>query len=314
MLLIGEIKIIKQNLLEKSSLKEKVFFWYLSGKPMKYQSEYNLTDIQRICFSMFVLNAPIEKDLINRKRSSKVTGRMHYTQTLIDLAAMAKDNLEQERNNLLSYCKNHTTRDFYILNHIFPNISRDPPIPQGDIDQIALHLYKDDFPPEAWKSLLLRALQETSDLHDLYVVEQAYLRAMDDYPIIRSVNDIADVRNACEKFVEKVERRIKRTIKAISVLLVISISCWLAPFIYKNWDQADRVITIIGVLGVLIIFLIIILFGFIPDKVEFVNSRMERLIDWVFKKKEFDRSKLKKTLDKLKQIIQETLNPFTNNH
>lgn len=299
MLLICEIKKIKQKLLEKSSLKEKVFFGYLSGKPMKFQSGYNLTDIQRICFSMFGLNAPIEKDLINRKRRSKVTGRMHYTHTLIDLAAMAKDNLEQERKNLLSYCQNHTTRDFYILNYLFPNISRDPPIPQGDIDQIALHLYEDDFPPEGWKSLLFGALQETSDLHDLYVIEQGFQQAMDDNPLLHRVQEIEYVTDVLDHVVDKTERRVKFTFKLICAFFAILISVPSIYFIVLYWGKVEPLISAVGILFSLIVFLFPLYTGYAPDRINIFNTLKEKITDSVFKAKGLSRSELKEKLASL---------------
>ena len=301
MLIFEEFKRYKQFYLDQSSPKEEIFYEYLIKETLlDFLSKEDLTDMEQICLSVFCPDAPSKRNLIDRKRKEKVIGGMHYTNNLIELTAMAMDDTEQEKENLKLYCQSNPTRHFYILNQIFPDLSLYRADPHGSVDQIALHLCKRDFPKKGWKPLLLNALYETSDLIDFYVVEQGYQQAMDDHPIVHRINDIAHVRNACEKFVEKVERRVKRAIKTISVLLVIPISCWLAPFIYRNWDQADRIITIIGVLGVLIGILIIVFIGFIPDKVKFINSLIERLIDWVFRKKGFNRSELKKKLDELK--------------
>ena len=301
MLICCELKNLRQKLLEESSfsIKEKAFYWFLSGKPLNYPPDNNLLDIQQICLSVFCNDAPSMKELIKRKQSENNISGMHYTQNIIDLSAMAKVDLMHEREKLISYCRNHSTRDFFILNHLFPNISRDPPIPQGDIDKIALHLYEGDFPPEDWKSLLFWGFQETTDLHDLYVVEQAYLKAMDDHPIVHQVSNIEQVRNACANFVEKTERNVKRTIKTISFLLVIPIFGLLAPFIYRNWEEIEPIWAIIELLGVLFGIIMVIFLGIIPDKVRFVNSRIEKLIDWVFRLKGFNRTELKESLVKL---------------
>ena len=298
MLICCELKNLRQKLLEESSLsiKEKAFYWFLSGKPLNYPPDNNLLDIQQICLSVFCNDAPSKKELIRRKQSENDISGMHYTQNIIDLSAMAKVDLKHEREKLISYCRNHSTRDFFILNHLFPNISRDPPIPQGDIDKIALHLYEGDFPPEEWKSLLFRAFQETTDLIDLYIVEQGYQQAMDDHPVIHMVNNIDIVRNDCQKFVEKSERKIKWTIRIIFIFLVVSISYWLIPFILKNWDDVEPIITIIEFLRDPVGIALFGCLGFLPGR---INSLNEKVIDWWFKRKGFDRPGLKKSLEEL---------------
>ena len=298
MLIYCELKKLEQKLLEKSSLKERVFYRFLLKKPIKYKPEKKLSDIQQICLSMFGLNAFVDRDLIDQKRRSKVTGRKHYTQNLIDLAAMAKDNLEEERGNLISYCQNHSTRDFYILNHLFQDISRDPPIPQGDIDEIALHLYEGDFPSEGWKSLLFRALQVTSDLHDLYVIEQGYQQAMDDHPIIHQVNDILYVKNDCEKFVKKTERNVKLSIGIVLFLLLVGI-CFLIPTIREKWNEVEPFFGIAGILLILIVELIFIFRGKVLDRTKFTKMLIEKITNFVFKTKGFNRLELKEKLDSL---------------
>ena len=55
----------------------------------------------------------------------------------------------------------------------------------------------------------LLPLYETSDLTDFYVIEQGYLQAMDDNPIVHQTNDIIYVRDTLAQIVEKTERRVK---------------------------------------------------------------------------------------------------------
>ena len=300
MLIVDEFKKLKQTPIAQSSLKERAFYGFLVGKPLSYPTEDNLTEIEKICLSVFCADTLAEKELIKAHRRKQPISGMHYTKTLIDLSAMAIDNVELEKENLKSYCQNHSTRDFYILNHLFQGISSNPPSPQGAIDTIALYLYKGEFPREGWKSLFFEALQETSDLMDYYVIRQGYLRAMDDSPIVHRVQDIHYIRDTFDRFINKTELRVKITIMGMGTLLIVPAFCWLGPLIIRNWNQAEPIIAVIEISVLLIGILIVGLMGFMPDKIKIFNLFREKIIDWVFKIKGFNRSELKRTLDRLR--------------
>ena len=301
MLIIGELLELKQMLLKKSSLKEQAFYQFLVDKPLSYPAKNDLAEIEQICYSVFCTDIPLNNDLTNlikAQRRKRPIGGMHYTENLIELIAMALENLELERNTLKAYSESHPTTDFYILHVLFPASNSNTPIAQGTIDEIALHLYKESF-PEKWKTLLLNGLEETSDLIDLYVIEQWYKRAMDDNPIVHRTNDIIYVKDTCVHFVKKTERQIKFTIGIVSALPLISISCWLGILIFRNWDEAEPIIAGTEICLFVINVLLIIFGVFIPDKIDFINSSREKIINWVFKKKGFNRLELKERLGNL---------------
>ena len=303
MLIADELRQQEQILLDKSSLKEQAFYGFLAGKPLNYPIENRLTEIEQICLSVFCVNTPVTKDLTNMiktQRRKQPIGGMHYTKNLIELSAMAKNDVELEKENLKSYCENNSARDFYILNHLFPNISSNLPPSEGSIDQIALYLYRGEFPQEGWKPLLLNALQEASDLMDVYVIERGYQQAMDDHPIVHQVEAILYVRDRLARLIEKTERRVKFTIGGVGVLLLGVFGVWLVPLIVRNWDEAEAIIAIIEIFAFLIGVLIVGLIGFIPEKIKIFNRFREKVIDWVFRIKGFNRSELKEKLDRLK--------------
>ena len=302
MLIIDELRGLKQKFINNSSLKEQAFYQFLVNDPLSYPSKNDLTDIEQICYSVFCIDIPSKKDLTNlievQRRTQPISG-MHYTENLIELSAMVMDNVELEQKNLKSYCEKCSMRDFYILSNLFPDISSNLPQPQGAIDQIASHLHTGDFPQEDWKPLLLKALYETSDLIDIYITEQCYKRAMDDNPIVHRTNDLTYVRDTLAQVIKKTERRVKFAMGMVSALLLLLISCWLVPLIIRNWDKAEPIMAVIELLGSLIFILIIIFLGFMPDRIKFLNSLREKVIDWVFKRKGFNRLEVKETLDRL---------------
>lgn len=302
MLIIDEVKKLRQILLNRSSLKEQAFYQFLVGEPLNCPTENDLTEIEQICLSVFGGDLFSKKELIVAQRNTQPIGGMHYTKNLIELCAMGRENPELERENLKTYSENHSTRDFYILHVLFPDIESNRPIAQGAIDEIALHLYTKNFPKE-WKALLFAGLQEISDLIDLYVIEQWYKQAMDDSPIVHQKNDIIYVRDTLIQVVKKIEHWVKFAMGVVSGLLLLS-SCWLVPWIIKNWDKVEPIIAVTGLLFSLIGILITVSVGFIPegfipDRIKFLNLLREKFIDWVFQRKGFNRSELKETLARL---------------
>ena len=301
LIIIDELRVLKQKFIKKSSLKEQVFYHFLVNEPLSYPTKNDLTEIEQICYSVFCTDVPLKKDLTNlikAQRRTQPIGGMHYTQNLIELSAMAKDCVESEKENLKAYSESHSARDFYILHVLFSTLGSNTPPSQGTIDEIALHLYKESF-PEKWKTLLLMGLEEISDLIDLYVIEQWYKQAMDDNPIVHRTNDIIYVRDTLVQVVEKTERRVKLAIKIVSVLLVVLICYWLVPLILRNWDKVEPITAVIELLMTLIGFLILAFVGFMPDKIKIINSSREKIINWVFRKKGFNRAELKKRLERL---------------
>ena len=298
MLIADELKDLEWILLDRSSLKERAFYFFLIEAPFSYPTEKALSDIDQICLSVFCTDAPDKQEIIQARRKMHPIRGMHYTGNLIELSAMAQDNVRLERENLKSHCDNHSARNFYILNHLFSNISSAPPIPQGAIDEISLYLYKDEFPREGWKPLLLRALQEASDLTDFYVIQQGYLQAMADNPIVHRVEDIDYVRDVFVSFIKKTERRVKSAILVVSLLLLSAISYWLVPLIINRWNEAEPIIAIISMIFYLIV-LILGLMGVILEKIEILDRFRKKIINWVFKRKGFDLPELKARLERL---------------
>ena len=299
MLIADELKNLKQILLDRSSLKERAFYFFLNEEPLNYPSERDMSEIEQLCLSVFCTDAPDKQEIIEAQRRKQPIKGMHYTGNLIELSAMAQDNAGLEWENLKSHCDNYSTRNFYILNHLFPNIPSNPPIPQGAIDEISLYLYKDEFPRQEWKPLLFEALQEASDLTDFYVIEQGYLQAMDDNPIIHQVNDIIYVRNTAVYFMKQTERRVKRNIGIVSGIFIVALIGWVVYFIATSWDKAEPAIAAIEICIPLILALIVVFVGFNPVKIEIFNSFTEKITNWVFSRKGFDRSELKEKLYRL---------------
>ena len=108
MLIVHELKQLKQTLLDQSSLKEQAFYLFLIEDPLNYPTKSGLSEIEQVCLSVFCANTSFKTNLTNlietQRRKQPISG-MHYTENLIELSAMATDNVELERKNLKSHCE-----------------------------------------------------------------------------------------------------------------------------------------------------------------------------------------------------------------
>ncbi len=302
MLICDELQKLKQKLLDRSSLKERAFYQFLAGDPLTQPPEFDLTEIEQICLSVFCAGVPAKKDLstlIEAQRKKQPISGMHYTKNLIELSAMARENVEYERNNLESYCFNHSTRDFYVLNTLFEDACSNPPRSQGAIDEIASCLYERTYPHRGWKPLLMEAIQKASDLIDFFVIEQGFLQAMDDSPTAHRTTDILIVTRILSSLVERSEHRIKRVIGIAFFIPVFSVFGVLGYFIFTNWDKTEPILAATELLGILVIISCAVFAGFKLDRIKIYNQIREAIIDWRFNRKGLDRSELKERLARL---------------
>ena len=122
---------------------------------------------------------------------------------------------------------------------------------------------------------------------------------MEDNPIVHRTKDIIYVRDALAQIAVKTERRVTLAIRIVSVLFMVAISYWLVPLIIREWGAAEPIMAVIQFLFYLIGISFIIFVGVIPDRIEFFNFLQGNIINWVFRRKGFNRLKLKETLNRL---------------
>lgn len=287
-----EIKALEATLLSKASLKEKYFYYFLTGTPLPYPSEAELTEIQKICLSLFCTNGPKMAPEISKLRKSKPIKGMHYANNLIELFAFALDDTEAEKSHIKEFCKDHSTRDFFVINDTFPDSCLQQPHAKNDVDQIAHYLNKGAM-PEDWKALFMGALKQAADLIDLFVLNKAYILVLDDHPI---AHKFSEVNILCDQFsnaLTKMESRIrKQTAIAISTPILFVLFA-VAYWAIKYWDQAEPIV-FVGQVALFVLFILVLLFtGVMPNKIEFINQLRERIIDWRLRCLGIDRHEMK---------------------
>ena len=287
-----EIKELETLLLAKASLKEKYFYYYLADKPLPYPLDVDLTDIQKVCLSLFCINGPQIASEIQKLRKSKPVKGMHYANNLIELFAFALDDEEAEKAHINEYCKDHSARDFFVINNKFASSCLHPPEAKNEIDQIALYL-NEGLMPENWKPLFMGALKQATDLIDLFVLNKAYILVLDDHPI---AHKLAEVDILCDQFTNvliKMENRIRKQIAVAVSTPVLLVLFAVAYWAIKYWDQAEPIVFVVQ--GILFVFFILVFLftGVMPNKIDSINQLRERIIDWRFGCFGIDRHEMK---------------------
>ena len=139
--------------------------------------------------SAFCISAPNKTDLVERFRRSKPIKGMHYANNLVELAAFAIYDRDSEADHLKSFCSTSSTRDYLILNHLFPGVCPSRPSATRAVDIIATWLDNGSFPHD-WKSVFLDAIQNANDLLDLYVIRQGYTHLWECHPSTEQRRDL----------------------------------------------------------------------------------------------------------------------------
>ena len=287
-----EIKELETLLLAKASLKEKSFYYYLADKPLPYPPGTDLTEIQKVCLSLFCTNGPQMASEIQKLRKSKPIKGMHYANNLIELFAFALDDEEAEKAHINEYCKDHSTRDFFVINSSFSSSCLHPPEAKNEIDQIALYL-NDGSMPENWKPLFMGALKQAVDLIDLFVLNKAYIMVLDDHPIAHKSTEVDILCGQFNNLLLKMENRIRKQIALAVTIPVLFVLVAVAYWAIKYWNQAEPIVFVAqGFFAVFLIF-VFLFTNVMPNKIDFINQLRERIIDWRLGRLGIDRHEMK---------------------
>jgi hypothetical protein len=271
MLLADELKTLTDKLKAKASQKELTFFLYLINDPLVYPLDENLSEQEQVLCAAFCSGAPAKSELAEKLRGTKPIRGIHYSNNLIELTAFAKYELKQEIEHIKAYAANHRTRDYFILNRIFPEVLSYPPKPANAVDKIASKILTGDLSNND-KSLLFEAVQRIEDLLDVYVVREGYLLLLDYQPATRYRIDLSILTSQLTKAIKRIDAATRVVLVLGIGYLLVRFYVWIIPIIYHSWNEAEPIFAIIEsvLLGVEV--LILFLIGAQPEKLRFIKA------------------------------------------
>lgn len=276
MLLEAELRELTETLKAKASQKELFFFHYLMGKPLPYPDDTNLSDQALVCYAAFSIESPDMSSIAEKLRGTKPIMGMHYSNNLIELAAFAQFDLKNEEEHLKTFASSHSTRDFFLLKHLFPSIDTYKPEPRSPIDQLASNLLAGDFQSNSTE-LILEAMQSAEDLLDLYVIHKSVVILLDYHPATQNKKEIAFLTYQLAKTIRIVDRTVHIILTLIVAALLVLVYVKLIPIILNKWEQAEPIWIIVNSIIVTVNTFLALLIGTKPEKLKFWKS-FERLI------------------------------------
>ncbi len=312
MLLAEELKSLTQKLKAKASPKELAFFQFLVNTPPPYPNDKTLSEQEQVVFAAFCSGSPDKGELADKLRGTKPIRGIHYSNNLIELAAFAKFDLDKEIENLKSYAPNHSTRDYFVLKKLFPDVPIYPPEPNDAVDKVAFKLLTNAL-SFGDKATLSEAIQASEDLLDVYVINESYLHLLDLQPTTQYRRDLSVLTSQLARVIKRVDAA-TRIILTIGIgYLLFRLYRWFIPIIYRSWNEAEPIAAIIDYVLRGIEFLVVVLVGFQPEKLSFIRTVVRGIGTIELRIIGINRSVVEKRIDEYQHEPVELLTEATRN-
>jgi hypothetical protein len=273
-LLSQEIAALEEKIKAQASLKEVAFYQWLTGKPILEFRQSQINDIEKLCLSAFCTEFPPQKYLVEKIQKSKPIKGIHYSNNLIELAALAILDPNHEKENLKAFYQNASTRDCFIIQNLFSDFCESINAPKNSIDEIAKHIVDDNFPDE-WRYLFLRALKSSHDLLDIYIIQRGYIHLIKQSPAYEYITDLKELVFEIDLTIKRIKRRTTLTVNVLASILTLPITLYLFRLIFKQWDIFEPLTWIIPtstlILGIL---------GWKFEMVNLIYKLRKYIINW----------------------------------
>jgi len=271
MLLADELRSLRERVEAIASFKERAFYKYLCRTPLDYPHGSELSEQEQVVLAAFCIGSPECKPLAQKIRGTKPIKGLHYSNNLIDLAAFASLSLDDETGNIKTYVKNHSTKDFFVLTGMFPDVLDYPPSPITEIDQIALKLVTGSLDLSD-KPLMVSAIQTAEDLTDVYILNTAYLRLLDHQPATQYRRDAIAFAQQLSAIIRRIDMYVRLAVGGAAIYVFIKFYSFLSPIIVERWTQMEPRLYIVQLILASLLMVLLILVGVVPDRVKLIKG------------------------------------------
>ena len=292
LLLSEEIAQKEVQLLAKATEKEKCFYHFLNGTPIKMPNLSTLQgDIDKVCFTAFCngdLNSV--KEIIDRSRLTKAVKGVHFTSNLMQICAFALCNNAIRKEELKYFWEKHGVFERFIISKIFSEFSLDDSTPKRRNEElINLVFVKNQIANTT--DLLGELIGQCNDLTEFFVIRKAFLRLCEIHPNLVIDKKYKELSLGLSGYIQKKEK-ITTSIAAIVILFVIAS---VITFFFFKWEEykIEPILTALGLGSIFLIWILEKLFKFKFD-LEILNSFNNWLFKLIFPKLSKIRELLKK--------------------
>jgi hypothetical protein len=286
MSIIAEIESKKEKILGIASKRECYFYNYLKGEALNYPNEEDLSEEEQIFYSAFSNDGPNKLELVKKYRQRKPIKGLFYNKNLLSLCAFAKYDINYEKNNLISYFYEHSSKEQYILSLLFPSICSLGEIDcKNSIDTIIKEIIiNKNF--EDWNKKIIDAIKSASDIIDIFISEQAFLVVTDFHPVKGIEGYLNMYKEIILKFCNFTETRYLKKWVFIIFIIFILLFTPVALILIKNWDIAEPIVYVVSIVLFVIVVMLIFYYLKSPDEMKFnILKRLRlKLIKRLYKK------------------------------
>lgn len=236
MTLIDEILKKENDILQRSGVREKLFYYFLTGKEKDATISIPDGEIDKVCYAAFTdAQIDISKELQRSLNAAPVRG-LHFSNNLLSLIAFSIKSQDAKNKFLIDYFNSNSLVHQFILNKIFhePILPNNPKV-VSDFDKLVNEIFiKKNY--GYGEQLLFTAYEKANDLIELYIVREAYQEILKIHPNTDTYNLLKELALSSKKIVGAVQRRIDSYVN-VSILLIASVLIVAIPyFIKKKWD------------------------------------------------------------------------------
>jgi hypothetical protein len=287
MSLITEISLKKEEIKQKSSPLEVLFYNYLrNDNTLVDFGNKSLSNIEIIARTVFTKSNTNIDEIIAKEQKADNSFELHYCKNLIELSAMFLADPDFEEKNAKEFFKSSNLRDSFILSKVSQDVGK---IENFEIDSsidklIELAFFKNEF--SNFTNSVIEAIREADDLIDIFIIENCFEKLIDIHPVNQVNNKVKILFSAIEKYNDMYELRIKRRVFALILLLLIAFGGIISYILPQFWDSHNLepvtvVIQIVFSLLIVGITLYFFLFHKIDDNksilTNYINKRVEKI-------------------------------------
>lgn len=273
MLLAEELRALREKLEANASFKERAFYRHLCGSPLDYPHGNDLSEQEKVVLAAFCSRGPDCHSSAEKIRGTKPIKGLHYSNNLIDLAAFANLSLDKEIDNLKNYANTHSTKEFFVLSRLFPDVVEYPPTAVKEIDHIALKLFKGSLNSDD-KPAIASAIQASEDLLDVYILNSAYQTLLDHQPATQYRSDAIELAQQLSAVIRRVDAFVRVAVASAVAYGFFMLYRFLIPIIIDRWNQMEPRLFLIQLVFGSVVLVIWILIGVAPDRLKFINTTL----------------------------------------
>lgn len=290
MTLLDEILKKEKDILLRSSVRERLFYAFITATEVDNSISVPDGEIDKVCYSAFTKSSlDVSKELQRSLNAMPVKG-LHFSSNLLSLVAFSIKSQDAKAKYLHNYFSTCNLAHQFIIVKIFNEFTL-PSTPKvtTDFDKLIVATFINKNYEQS-EEYLFKALQNTNDLIELFVLKEAYFEILKVHPNTETSNLLNELAQTFQKVVTASKKRIDSYVNVSILIVAFTLILGLPYFISKKWTSWDLEPYITGIqfsIGVFW-FVVMIIFNSNPDWFKVLQNFKSWLLRSYFERKKID--------------------------